>query len=102
MPLINRITKKKIRTYTSPQRALRARYYSSQMWREMRIIKLNNNPLCEVCQLLGVYTPATQVHHLQSPFQFADSQLVEEYFYNFSNLQSICPVCHGKEHAHTR
>lgn len=102
MPTINRLTKTKKRTYTSPQRELRAKYYSSAMWRELRIAKLNNNPLCEVCESNNIITPANQVHHITSPFQFADCELIGAYFFDYQNLQSICATCHGREHSHTR
>ena len=74
----------------------RAKWYAKTEWRKLRKIKLQQDPVCEVCgeQL------ATQVHHKVS---FMKGNTEEEKFsllLDYDNLQSICPTCH--QHIHNK
>jgi len=64
-------------------------FYSSTSWRKLRTNKLNNNPICEVCNI----KPATEVHHTipLSSTHGKDNAL------NYNTLQSICFDCHVAE-----
>ena len=63
--------------------------YNSKRWIGIRRWKINQNPMCEICERRF----ATQVHHIKP---------VRDYFelrYDLSNLQSVCVWCHAKETA---
>lgn len=67
-------------------------FYHSTQWRNVRKVKLMEQPLCEVCLAQGKYTNADMVHHkieLRSPNGW-------KYRLEITNLESICYECHNK------
>jgi 5-methylcytosine-specific restriction protein A len=66
--------------------------YQSAAWKRLRLYKLSQNPLCELCEKMEPprYTPAEVVHHLKD--HNGDPLL----FYSYQNLQSLDAVCHNK------
>lgn len=68
-------------------------FYHSSPWRNVRKVKLMEQPLCEVCLAQGKYTKADMVHHkteLRSPNGW-------KYRLDITKLESICYECHNKE-----
>lgn len=68
-------------------------------WRKLRQGYLMERPLCECCLESGITTPATDVHHLESPFE--DGLSEPERLYRLldpDNLKSLCQQCHGLLH----
>lgn len=59
-------------------------------WRELRLLKLNKNPLCELCLLKKVPVEAKQVDHIV-PIKHGGKRL------DLNNLQSLCVSCHSKK-----
>lgn len=57
-------------------------------WAKIRIIKLNNDPLCERCQAKGIDRAAVLVHHKDRD---PKNNRVE-------NHESLCDQCHDEEH----
>ena len=57
-----------------------AKRYSGS-WRQIRARFLQANPLCEICQQRGKYTPATLVHHKQKLTNGGDNSV--------ENLQAL-------------
>lgn len=72
------------------------RVYASDRWRNLRLQKLANDPLCEKCLEQGLYVPAEDVHHIESFAEHPDDW--QRWAYCYENLQSLCKSCHGKEH----
>ena|SRR6516164_900534 len=70
------------------------RFYRSTVWIKLRTVKLEYEPLCERCRSLGIYVPATTVHHRQSLTNHPDLALELE------NLESLCASCHSRHEAH--
>ena len=66
----------------------RQRLYDRR-WQVRRARQLSAHPWCEMCQLVGLYVPATDVHHLV-PHR-GDVNV-----FNNSPLQSLCHSCHSK------
>lgn len=97
MPTINKAKK-----YSGKKNNFKAqnrqKIYQSKKWKELRAAKLIENPLCEVCLAHGIITPAEDVHHIRSPFDFSDINEVNALAYDYKNLKSICKQCHGKLH----
>lgn len=102
MPTINLGPKKQKSTYHSPtdMRELRRKAYNLTAWRKLREAHLKYHPLCAECERKGVVRPATQVHHIISPFK--GGQVNYERFLDPNNLESICPVCHAILHQKER
>lgn len=69
-------------------RALR----SSYRWQCVRMMKLKQSPLCEVCEKNGRTTAAVQVHHRIDLCQRIDLA------FDIDNLESVCTECHSIIH----
>ena len=63
----------------------------SVRWQKLRLIKLSNNPLCEVCERVGRITEAEEVDHILPRIERPDLTFV------YSNLQSVCKDCHTEK-----
>lgn len=68
------------------------RLYDSSRWKMIRRLQLSRQPWCEDCLEQGVYTPATDVHHVEQhhgdPVKFFTGK-----------LQSLDQVCHSRRTA---
>jgi 5-methylcytosine-specific restriction endonuclease McrA len=62
--------------------------YDSRRWRQVRLIKLQRDPICEM-QLPGCLQEATQVHHKIALKDGGRPFLME-------NLESACAPCHTR------
>ena len=72
--------------------------YNSREWRELRILKLRANPLCEVCEQEGLVTSAHAVHH-RHPIEDSTSKAeMRKWAFMWENLVSVCDACHAKIH----
>ncbi len=79
-------------TTGSTGNALRERnhlFYLSKRWRQTRLIILNENPICTVCNV----EPAFHVHHI-IPLHSVNGWSNR---LNLDHLISICIGCHSKE-----
>lgn len=99
MPTINRPEKKK-KTYERKEtdmRKLRQQAYQNPTWRKLRDTYLRNHPICEECLNKGKVTPATDIHHLVSPFRHGEVNY--NLLLDYDNLMALCKECHGNIHA---
>jgi 5-methylcytosine-specific restriction enzyme A len=68
-------------------------FYHTAAWLKARAIKLNLNPLCELCFQEKRLVAATVVHHkieiAVDPYLRLDT----------NNMQSLCSACHNRVHA---
>lgn len=62
-----------------------AKFYNSNLWRQLRRTKLDNTPICEICK----HEPAAIVHLLVS---LGDSG---KFLAEMSNLESLCFKCYA-------
>lgn len=107
MPTIN-LGKKPKREYkkssNGENKKQRAKFYSTEEWKKLRLAKLYETQLCEVCKLKGlvdekeILTLAEDVHHLKSFMKGTTFNEQSLLFYNFDNLCSICKKCHAQIH----
>ena len=78
---------------------LRVKLYNNKKWKKLRLGYLISHPLCEKCLEQNKVTPATDVHHINSPF---DDGLTEEErigrLMDVNNLMALCKECHGRLH----
>lgn len=59
------------------------KFYNSSEWRKLRLIQLNDEPLCEICQSIGEV-----VDH---KIEISDGGCTT----CLENLQTLCKVCHN-------
>jgi 5-methylcytosine-specific restriction protein A len=68
------------------------RLYNTQLWRRLRHHQLTIQPWCAECLRTNIYTPATDVDHIQphrgDPILFFKGP-----------FQSLCHVCHSRKTA---
>ena len=75
---------------------------NSKRWKQLREWKLQQNPLCELCEAEGFVRSAIDVHH-KTPVESARTpQEMEQLCFNPSNLQALCISCHSKIHREAR
>lgn len=63
--------------------------YSTRAWQRLRLAKLAESPLCEVCATRGKVVPASAVDHKQSIRSGGEA------FPDLAGLMSLCASCHG-------
>ena len=86
------------RCRTPKQQKDKAEIYNSREWKELRILKLRANPLCEVCEQEGIVTSAHAVHH-RHPIEDSTSKAeMRKWAFMWENLVSVCDTCHAKIH----
>lgn len=96
MPTINK--PKKTRKNENTMRRERMEIYNTARWRELRLVKLSRNPLCEMCLKEGRITPTEDIHHIVSFMTVYDYQQRLRLAFDFNNLMSLCKQCHQKMH----
>lgn len=102
MPTIAKTkTTPKKNLFNEQSRAERQQIYQSDKWKKLRLAKLIEQPLCEICLAKGLVVPAIDVHHIDSFTNYTGANRLWK-AYDFDNLQSLCKECHSKIHLHTR
>jgi len=66
-------------------------FYNTIGWQKRRKAYRTAFPLCERCLMRGITKRADMVHHI-IPISEGGSKT------SWSNLESLCNACHGKEH----
>lgn len=100
MPTINlnkKPTKEKVERNQTENRKLRAKAYNNSTWRKMRDTYLKEHAVCQDCISKGKITPATDIHHIKSPFK--NGEINYSLLLDYTNLISLCKACHGIRHA---
>lgn len=64
------------------------KFYGSKEWRELRLWKLAEQPLCEYCLEKNQITPATEIDHVLPLATHWHLRL------DHSNMKSTCRPCH--------
>lgn len=101
MPTINRIQpkpKKENKEDVSNHKLLRRKLYGTRQWQKVRLTFLKEHPLCAECLRHGKVTPAEDVHHRKSPFNYAEQSVNWDLALDSNNLEALCKECHQKEH----
>jgi 5-methylcytosine-specific restriction protein A len=89
--------KKDNKRNNTPMRELRQRGYNNSTWRKLRNTYLKEHALCQDCIAKGIITPATDIHHIKSPFQ--NGEINYNLLLDVTNLVSLCRACHGERHS---
>lgn len=75
----------------------RYQIYRSSRWKKLRLAKLMEQPLCELCLARSVIKPAEDVHHMDSFLNY-DGIEREQKAFDYNNLLSVCKKCHSYLH----
>lgn len=71
-------------------------FYHSKAWKDCRSAYIQQHPLCERCEQIGLIVPAEVVHHkIHLTINNINDPSIT---LSFSNLESLCFACHNKEH----
>lgn len=70
-------------------------FYNSRQWRKLRLMVLERDPICKMCEMRGTITTACVVDHIQS-IRDGGSKLY------INNLQGLCTRCHNSKSAKER
>lgn len=68
--------------------------YNTRTWRELRLVFLAENPLCEICKNQQKLTLAQEVHHkipIGTGKTIAEKKIIG---FDYNNLQALCIECH--------
>ena len=105
MPYIKKLPNKKKKYSNSRKRnrtdkeKLRVKLYNNKKWKKLRLGYLIYHPLCEKCLEENKVTNATDIHHINSPF---DDGLTDEErlgrLLDPNNLMALCKYHHGMIH----
>lgn len=76
--------------------------YNTARWKRLRLVKLRDNPLCEVCEKKGITKMADDVHHIQSFMSVDDPEARKALAFDYDNLMSLCDECHSEIHKRMR
>lgn len=98
MPYLKKPIKQRNKAF---KREDRQKIYQSTRWKELRQSKLMQQPLCELCLAKGIVTPAIDVHHIDSFMNYTGTERLTK-AYDFTNLQSVCKLCHSSLHYHAQ
>ena len=80
--------------------------YNSREWKELRIMKLRANPLCEQCikdgEAVGIpggyIRSATCVHHIVPIETAKTKEEMKRLAFDQHNLMALCQSCHARIH----
>ena len=98
MPTINKQPKKKPDYSKRGDNILAAKIYNTPQWKNLRKIKLQANPVCEMCLNEGKVTPTEEIHHIRPILTGQDELEMMDIAYDYNNLISLCKECHHKIH----
>lgn len=103
MPTINLPEKKKSIRYKPDNRKDNINHktvYNTNKWRELRLLYLQNNPLCEMCLEKEIIKSAIDVHHKKELSSTDSVNEKKRLGFDYSNLKSLCKECHKEVHNH--
>lgn len=88
------------RGYDIPKsrKALYVSLINTTRWRKIRLQKLGQQPLCEMCLKAGRTTLAKEVHHIAPIEQAPTKSEATARAYDIGNLMSLCVNCHKEIH----
>jgi len=95
MPTLNKTPKQKTKSDNSKDRH---KIYDTLKWRKLRLSKLIDSPLCEMCLAKDIITVGVDIHHIISFLSTDDLNKRSDLAFDYNNLQTVCKNCHQKIH----
>jgi 5-methylcytosine-specific restriction endonuclease McrA len=62
--------------------------YNSARWKRLRKLQLSREPLCRMCDAIGLTVEATDVDHIKAIVDGGDP-------WDIDGLRSLCHACHS-------
>ena len=72
----------------------RSKFYNSQLWKHTRNNYIQENPVCELCQLREIVKPAQEIHHAIKFHQQYNDQMRWKLLTDKDNLIALCTDHH--------
>lgn len=66
-------------------------FYRKSPWLKLREAKIEENPLCELCESVGKTESGKFIDHILNRIMFPDYELEPD------NLQTLCERCHSQK-----
>lgn len=79
----------------------KAEIYNSREWKELRIRKMQANPICEMCHKQGIIKASHCVHHVVPIETAKTKEEMRRIAFDANNLMALCDDCHAKIHRET-
>jgi len=101
MPTINLPPKKEYKRQNNSSKRSNENHknvYNTQLWRELRLNYLMQNPLCFECLKKGLFISAVDIHHIIPISSTNDIQQKKALGFDYNNLKGLCKNCHKIEH----
>ena len=72
-------------------------------WRRLSKAYMMCHPLCEMCEEKGLVTPARDIHHVLSVFDYglSDNERMKRLL-DWDNLKALCRDCHNEIHGNVK
>lgn len=70
------------------------RMLNSKQWKLLRLWKLQQNPICQVCERKGKVSAAVDVHHITPVESATTLREMEALCFSPKNLLAVCIPCH--------
>ena len=86
------------RAKTIQQQRDKQEIYNSREWRELRVAKYRDNPLCELCLKEGVSQSTEAIHHIHPIEDSSSKEEMRKWAFMWDNLLSVCKYHHAKIH----
>lgn len=64
----------------------------------LRKTKIEDSPVCEICERSGKTTIAEEVHHILEIEKGRNRDDMIRRAFDYNNLQSLCKECHDRVH----
>jgi 5-methylcytosine-specific restriction protein A len=88
------LPQRKKRDRTVNKQALQ-KFYNTPKWKNLRLYKFSQNPVCELCEEKGLTRQTEEIHHvIPIDLQNPDPSLI----FDYDNLLSLCNECHSRLH----
>lgn len=68
----------------------RSKFYNSTQWKNTRNTYIQFHPVCELCQLRGIVTPAQEIHHAIKFHQQYNDSMRWKLLTDNDNLIALC------------
>lgn len=100
MPRINRkgINTKVKQSKISTNKSSYAKYYNSQIWKNLRESYYKEHPICEVCEAHGRINPTEHIHHIQNFMLGRTEEQKWKLLGDPHNCLACCVKCHSAIH----
>ena len=78
------------------------KYYGDKRWKKLREEYFNEHPVCEICEMNGIYKQTDDIHHLHVFGNAPTEEAKYSLLLNKNNLCSCCKMHHNMFHEYLK